>query len=63
MHVQEVKRETLTVEETASVLGVSRGTTYAQINAGAIRSIRLGKRLLVPRAEIDRLLAGEPARR
>jgi excisionase family DNA binding protein len=49
---------TATVDETARLLGVSRMTAYAAVRAGAIPSIRIGRRVLVPRVALDRLLSG-----
>lgn len=53
---------TLTVCETAELLRLSRNKTYDLIRAGAIPCLRLGRRLLVPRVALDRLLAeaGKP---
>lgn len=47
-----------TVEETAGLLGISRGSAYEQVRLGNIPSIRLGGRIVVPRAALDKLLAG-----
>lgn len=54
-----VEKAVLTVGEAAEVLGVSRATAYAAVTAGQIPSVRLGKRLVVPRAALERLLAGD----
>ena len=61
---------TLTIEECASVLRLSRGSTYLAARTGQIPTIRIGRRLLVPRAMLLRILgedgntetiaAGEP---
>lgn len=48
--------ETLTVEEAAAVLGISRGLAYEGVREGTIPSLRIGRRLLVPRKALDRLL-------
>ena len=55
-------RKTLTVEETASALGISRNAAYEGVRRNEIPSIRVGRRILVPRAALDRLLekANEP---
>jgi excisionase family DNA binding protein len=50
---------TLTVEQAAELLGISRGLAYEAVRAGDIPSIRIGRRLLVPRARLLELL-GEP---
>lgn len=49
---------TLTVDETAVLLRISRGMAYKAVNKGTIPSIRIGKRLLVPVAALNRLLEG-----
>jgi excisionase family DNA binding protein len=54
------ERQTLTVEEAARALGCGRNAAYQGVRRGEIPSIRIGKRLLVPRAALERLLA-EPA--
>ncbi len=47
---------TLTVEEAATLLGVGRVTVYEAIRRGEMPAIRLGKRILVPRAALQRML-------
>lgn len=47
---------TVSVEETARILGISRGAAYTHARDGSIPTIRLGKRLLVPKAALDKLL-------
>jgi excisionase family DNA binding protein len=47
---------TLTVPEVAARLGLSRNGAYDAVAAGHIPSIRIGRRLLVPRAALERLL-------
>ena len=47
---------TLTVEEAAQVLGIGRNSAYEGIRAGEIPSVRIGRRILVPRCALDRLL-------
>jgi excisionase family DNA binding protein len=49
-------RSTLSVEEAADVLGLSRASAYAAANAGDIPVIRIGRRLVVPRHALERLL-------
>ena len=46
----------LSVTETAYLLGLSRNSTYQGIQSGAIPSIRVGKRILVPKAALERML-------
>jgi len=47
---------TITVEEAARLLGISRGLAYDMARIGKIPTIRFGRRLLVPRRVLYRLL-------
>lgn len=47
------------VSEVTALLGVHKNLVYRLINAGTIRSFRLGSKLLIPKSEIERLLSGE----
>lgn len=49
-------RLTLTVTEVAEALGISRMSAYAAVRVGVIPSIRIGRRVLVPRVALDRLI-------
>lgn len=48
--------DVLTAGETAKLLRLGRNAVYDQLRTGAIPSIKLGKRLLVPKAALRRLL-------
>jgi excisionase family DNA binding protein len=50
------ERLTLTIPETARLLGISRGAAYAAAASSTIPTIKLGRRLLVPRAALERML-------
>ncbi|MFC2045593.1 helix-turn-helix domain-containing protein [Chloroflexota bacterium] len=52
-----VESMTLSVDDTAKLLGLSRNATYQGIHCGEIPSIRVGKRILVPRIAIERILS------
>lgn len=52
-------RKTLTVEEAAKLLGISRGLAYQGVRDGSIPSIEIGRRRLVPRARLMTLLGEE----
>jgi excisionase family DNA binding protein len=41
----------------AQVVGLGRTTVYQLIRDGQIRSIKIGRRRLIPAEEVDRLLA------
>jgi excisionase family DNA binding protein len=51
------ERQTLTVEEAAAVLGIGRNSAYQAVASGQLPVLRIGRRLLVPRAALERLLA------
>jgi len=46
----------LTVEEAAQLLGISRGLGYELVRQGVIPSLRLGRRLVVPRKRLVALV-------
>jgi excisionase family DNA binding protein len=55
-------RETYSVSELAKILGIARTSAYEAIRQGQITAVRIGRRLLVPRATVERLLKGEATR-
>jgi len=52
----EDKRLTLTIEETAALLGIGRNLCYSRVKTGEIPVIKVGRRLLVPRRALLKLL-------
>ena len=48
---------TLSVQAAARILGLSRASTYEAIRAGQIPNLRFGKRIVVPRAALNRMLS------
>jgi len=52
-------RLTLSVPEAARLLGIGRGLAYELVRQGKLPALRLGRRLLVPRVALMRLLAGD----
>jgi excisionase family DNA binding protein len=56
-----VSRATVTIVEAAKRLGIGRNQAYEAAHRGEIPSIRIGKRILVPVAALDRLLNGKAA--
>lgn len=53
------KQLVLTVAEASKLLRISRGAAYEAIKQGQIPAVRVGRRLLVPRASLERLLDGK----
>jgi len=47
---------TLTVTECAKLLGIGRNTAYEAVSRGEIPVLKIGKRLLVPRQALEKLL-------
>ena len=45
-----------TVAETADLLGIALGTAYECVRSGDIPSIKLGRRIVVPRKALMKLL-------
>lgn len=52
-------RLTVYVAEAAELLGLGRNTTYDLVRSGRLRSVRVGRRLVIPRSEIDAFLERE----
>jgi excisionase family DNA binding protein len=50
------ERLTLSVEEAGRILGISRGAAYARAVDGSLPTVRLGKRLLVPKGALQKML-------
>lgn len=48
---------TVTVEEAAQLLGISRGLAYEMVRQKKLPALRFGRRLVVPRGALERLLA------
>jgi len=55
------ERQTLKIEEAAKVLGISRNTAYDAVKTGELPTIKIGRRFLVPRAALERMLGGATA--
>ena len=51
-----VRSLTLSVTETAELLGISRSTAYESVRDGTIPSLRFRRRIVIPKAALERLL-------
>lgn len=51
---------TVTVEQAAELLGISRGSAYQAVHSGEIPSLQIGGRILVPRARLLEMLGERP---
>ena len=54
----EIPSPVLTVDETAVILRLSRQSAYEGVRTGAIPSVKIGRRILVPRARLMAMLEG-----
>lgn len=53
MSIMTIKRKTITVEEGAAALDISRSLAYAAVRRGEIPSIKIGNRTLIPRTKFE----------
>ena len=53
----ETRKRTYTVNETANELGVSSWFVREAVRRGEMRRSRIGQRIMIPAAEIDRILS------
>jgi excisionase family DNA binding protein len=56
--MDKIECRTVSVEEAARAIGISRNGAYEAANRGELPVIRLGRRLRVPKAALDRMLDG-----
>ena len=50
------ERLVYTVSEARQTLGISRGLMYEAIRTGTIPSVRIGRRILIPKTALERVL-------
>jgi excisionase family DNA binding protein len=51
---------TFSPDELITELGLGRTSVYNLLRTGELRHVRVGRRIIVPAAEVERFLAGEP---
>ena len=56
---EESERAVFTIPAAARILEISPNSAYKAAERGEIPTIRIGRRLLVPRRALERLLEGE----
>lgn len=54
--MQTNERLTYNVSETAKLLGLSKNSLYQACLKGEIPHLKIGKRILIPRARLDQML-------
>lgn len=55
-----MRKAVLSIFEVAQLLGLHKNTVRRQIWRGELKAIRIGRRLLVPIAEVERLVGPLP---
>ncbi|MBS1941291.1 MAG: helix-turn-helix domain-containing protein [Bacteroidetes bacterium] len=58
---QSAERLSVSVEEAARMLGVCRGLVFRLLREGQLKSVRIGKRRLIPAEELKAFLQRECA--
>jgi excisionase family DNA binding protein len=59
VHSIDDQRLTFTVTEAAGLLGLSKAATYKAINDGSIPVLEIGRRKLIPREALLRMIKGD----
>jgi excisionase family DNA binding protein len=52
------ERLTFSIEEAAEALGISRGLAYELARTGRLPVLKLGRRLVVPKAQLEAMVSG-----
>ena len=55
-----IERATYTVDEVSKILGIGRQLAYQKTKDGSLPVLKIGKRILVPRQALLKLLAEPP---
>jgi excisionase family DNA binding protein len=53
-----LQRQTITIPEAGRVLGIGRDSAYRAAHRGQIPTLTLGRRVIVPTAQLRKLLEG-----
>jgi excisionase family DNA binding protein len=57
-----MEKLTITVEEASRALGIGKNGAYEAVRRGEIPSIKIGRRFLVPRHALEKMLASAEAK-
>lgn len=57
----DTSRATVSVDEAARILGIGRSSAFGAVRRGDIPVLWIGRRVLVPLAVLERMLAEPPA--
>ncbi len=55
--MMETEKLTISITDCAKLLGIGRSAAYQAVQSGQIPSLKIGRRRLVPRSALERLLA------
>ena len=56
MELREIDALTMSVEEPGKLLGIGRSSAYGAVRRGELPSLKIGRRILVPRSALLRKL-------
>ena len=56
--VNEKEKLVISVEEGRKLLGLSRGLMYEAVRSGQVPSIHVGRRILIPKVLLEKMLEG-----
>ena len=59
MRVKPIPPETMTVDEAARRLGISKSSAYEALKRAEVPGLHIGGRWVVPRARFERFLGGD----
>lgn len=54
-----IKKQTMTVQETASYLGVSKDLIYSMAKMGELPAVKIGRRILFRKEALDRWMQAQ----
>ncbi|MFD6210204.1 helix-turn-helix domain-containing protein [Peribacillus frigoritolerans] len=54
-----IERQTITVQETAAYLGISKDLVYAMAKAGELPAVKIGRRILFRKESLDRWMQAQ----
>ena len=57
MHAQSLSKAAYSIPEAVQITGVGRSRLYQEIESGRLRSVKVGRRTLIPANAIDEWLA------
>lgn len=55
----QINRQTRKIEEAAEMIGIGERSTYALVRSGQLRSVRVGRKILIPLSAIAEFLNGQ----